>query len=598
MWRRYCSRHLQQLLCQPSAGCTYACARGPPACRLQHTDATSTLSARPDGQTTSTRWPLYGVIGAALAGAATVYLSGKSTEEVAAAAVDTAMEAKEELQQLVNWSGTHHVRPKRFYQPETIQEVEDIVQKSHEQGQKLRCVGSALSPNGLAFSKEGMLSLALLDKVLHVDVKKAQVTVQAGARVQEVVEALRPHGLTLQNFASIREQAIGGFIQVGAHGTGATIPPVDEQVVAMKLVTPALGTLQLSEESDRELFHMARVGLGSLGVVTEVTLQCVPAHELVEHTYVTTSNELRQQHAQLLRNNKHVRYMWIPYTHDVVVVTNNPLQQGWWARLRGGPGVPKQATPAPRHESLAALRQLLLKAKPKLDKAELAELSVTQLRDELLACDPVNTDWVVQINRAEAEYWRRSEGYRVGWSDQMLGFDCGGQQWVLEVAFPTGTLKNPSLADLQYVEELLARIERQGIPAPSPIEQRWTSSSRSALSPASTTPELPPDTLFSWVGVIMYLPTEDEEQRKAITNRFREYVKLCHEQLMPKYKAVDHWAKVEVVDLTPEDKGLVRKRMADRYPVTAFNNARKQLDPNNIFSNHIIDDLFPHTDVT
>lgn len=82
-----------------------------------------------------------------------------------------------------------------------------------------------------------------------------------------------------------------------------------------------------AQNSDKELFHMARVGLGSLGVVTEVTLQCVPAHELVEHTYVTTSNEVRRQHAQLLRNNKHVRYMWIPYTHDVVVVTNNPLQQ-------------------------------------------------------------------------------------------------------------------------------------------------------------------------------------------------------------------------------------------------------------------------------
>ncbi len=63
-----------------------------------------------------------------------MYLSGKSTEEVAAAAVDTAKEAKEELQQLVNWSATHHVRPKRFYQPETTEEVEDIVQKSHDQG--------------------------------------------------------------------------------------------------------------------------------------------------------------------------------------------------------------------------------------------------------------------------------------------------------------------------------------------------------------------------------------------------------------------------------------------------------------------------------
>lgn len=42
----------------------------------------------------------------------------------------------------------------------------------------------------------------------------AQVRVQAGARVQDVVERLRPHGLTLQNYASIREQSIGGFVQV------------------------------------------------------------------------------------------------------------------------------------------------------------------------------------------------------------------------------------------------------------------------------------------------------------------------------------------------------------------------------------------------
>lgn len=53
-------------------------------------------------------------------------------------------------------------------------------------GEKLRPVGSALSPNGLAFSSEGMVSLALLDKVLSVDQAKKTVTVQTGARVQEV----------------------------------------------------------------------------------------------------------------------------------------------------------------------------------------------------------------------------------------------------------------------------------------------------------------------------------------------------------------------------------------------------------------------------
>lgn len=93
--------------------------------------------------------------GAAVAGAATVYLSGKSSE-VAAAAVETAKEAKEELQQLVNWSGTHHVRPKRFYQPETTEEVEDIVRKSHEQGR------TCASPTGANIHNAVMMLLLML----------------------------------------------------------------------------------------------------------------------------------------------------------------------------------------------------------------------------------------------------------------------------------------------------------------------------------------------------------------------------------------------------------------------------------------------------
>jgi hypothetical protein len=33
---------------------------------------------------------------------------------------------------------------------------------------------------------------------------------------------------------------------------------------------------------------MARVGLGSLGVISEVTLQTVPAQQLLEHTFVSS----------------------------------------------------------------------------------------------------------------------------------------------------------------------------------------------------------------------------------------------------------------------------------------------------------------------
>lgn len=75
---------------------------------------------------------------------------------------------------------------------------------------------------------------------------------------------------------------------MSAHGTGAAIPPVDEQVVRMRLITPAMGALELSAAQNPSLFRAAKVGLGLLGVVSELTLQCVDALELMEETVVTS----------------------------------------------------------------------------------------------------------------------------------------------------------------------------------------------------------------------------------------------------------------------------------------------------------------------
>ncbi|KAJ8433158.1 hypothetical protein Cgig2_007122 [Carnegiea gigantea] len=233
----------------------------------------------------------------------------------------------EDLHTVSNWSGTHEVHTRNFFQPESVSDLERIVKDAHQKGQKIRPVGSGLSPNGVGLSRAGMVNLALMDKVLEVDKQKKTVRVQAGARVQQLVDGIKEHGLTLQNFASIREQQIGGIVQVGAHGTGARLPPIDEQVIAMKLVTPAKGTIELSKEKDPDLFYLARVGLGGLGVVSEVTLQCVDRQELVEHTYISNMNDIKKNHKKLLSENKHVKYLYIPYTDSVVVVTCNPVSK-------------------------------------------------------------------------------------------------------------------------------------------------------------------------------------------------------------------------------------------------------------------------------
>lgn len=93
-------------------------------------------------------------------------------------------------------------------------ELESIVKDCNEKKKKIRPVGSGLSPNGIGLTRAGMVNLALMDGVLDVDKKTRRVRVQAGIRVQQLVDGIKEHGLTLQNFASIREQQIGGIVQV------------------------------------------------------------------------------------------------------------------------------------------------------------------------------------------------------------------------------------------------------------------------------------------------------------------------------------------------------------------------------------------------
>lgn len=83
-------------------------------------------------------------------------------------------------------------------------------------------------------------------------------------------------------------------LQTGAHGTGARLPPVEEQVVRMKLATPAKGTLELSRESNPRLFDFAKCGLGMLGIVTELTLQCMPIPTLLEQKFIASHSDIER----------------------------------------------------------------------------------------------------------------------------------------------------------------------------------------------------------------------------------------------------------------------------------------------------------------
>lgn len=498
---------------------------------------------------------------------------------------DDEEEEDDDTTDVINWSGTHKVTiaNKNYWEPESIEEVERIVKSCHERGQAVRPIGSSLSPNGIALNRDGMISMANVDKILKVDTKNRTITVEAGIPVRQVIEALRPYNLTLPNLASIAEQQIGGFTQIGAHGTGKMIAPVDHYVTKLKIVTPGKGTIELTKEKDGRLFELARVGLGCLGIVVEVTMECIPAHHLIEHTFVLTRKDAMSRKDRLLKEHKHTRFMWIPYTDTVIVVTNDPLNQ--IKQKKAQQDKPPYISDEEKKKPLTdLLTQLCVENGQESSVEDVKEMGFGELRDAVLAFDPLDVAHVKRCNKAEAQFWKKNEGYQIRPSDELLQFDCGGQQWVYEVCFQSGTQENNNNSDMSFMNDLLKKIEEKNIPAHSPIEQRWSSGSSSPMSPAAGTAE----SLYTWVGVINYLPSDDDQQRKDITLLFNtEYTDLVRHIGRP-LKAVAHWAKLE--EPTTVWKAVELKSLyLERFPITEFNIARGIYDPKNILSNPLLD---------
>lgn len=610
-----------------------------------------------NGRRTSNSW-LVGITGIVSVTAAFSMSSAECKERDPHSGV-----AFETEQVLTNWSGTHTCKPKRVYEPHSAQEVARLLQYAYKtkSRERFRPIGTALSPNGLGFSDDNLVSLAAIDYV-HVDAANRLVTVGAGARVSDVLRALDQEGLTLQNFSSIQEQQMAGWTQVAAHGTGATLATVDDMIVRMQVATPTEGLLTLSREQNANLFSFAKVALGSLGIVTELTLQCIPKHRLHEHTYSVPVTDIQKGHYERLRHYRHLRYMWLPHTDQVTVVVSNPID-GLVADVKTTDPAAEivknyQATAQKGGTTTATLAtqpllDLYVKLKPETPMSSIERFTFAQLRDMLLAIAPLDAKHVKAVNQAEAEFWKRSTGSRIDDSINVLGFDCGGEQLVFEVAFPIGSLAEQTGKDIEMVQRILKKIQELGIAAPSPIEQRWTSRSTSPLSPAYSTRE---DDVFSWVGIIMYLPAgKSDAERAEIRQAFHTYVQSL-QPLFAEYKAHAHWAKLEV-DYTPMDaapassssswwnylmggssnssnsttqsapptstvtgntistsssvdrkkrpdtitaasllehvqRTPLQARVASRYPVQQFNEYRRALDPRGILSNDFINAVF------
>lgn len=229
-----------------------------------------------------------------------------------------------------NWAGNIRFSPNEIAQPRNTQEVVDLVKT----GRKIRCIGTGHSWSELAPTDDILMATDSLNRILSIDKVANTATIQAGAKLENLNIELWEQGYSLSNLGSIARQSLAGAISTATHGSGINFQVLASQVTSFKLVNAAGEIVVIDKVADSELFNSAIISLGSLGIITEMTIKIDPKFHLHERSGLMDFEEVCDNILDWVNEHNHIKMWWFPHTDKMMVYRYNrtyePIDDTWF----------------------------------------------------------------------------------------------------------------------------------------------------------------------------------------------------------------------------------------------------------------------------
>ena len=229
-----------------------------------------------------------------------------------------------------NWAGNIRFTPNEIARPRNTQEVVDLVKT----GRKIRCIGTGHSWSELAKTDDVLMATDELNRILSIDKITNTATIQAGAKLENLNIELWESGYAFSNLGSIARQSLAGTISTGTHGTGLNHQVLGSMVENFKLVNADGEILSIDKKANPELFKNALISLGSLGIVTEMTIKVVPKFQLQERSGLMDFEEVCDNILDWVKEENHIKMWWFPHTNKMMVYRYNhsyePVNDTWF----------------------------------------------------------------------------------------------------------------------------------------------------------------------------------------------------------------------------------------------------------------------------
>lgn len=425
-----------------------------------------------------------------------------------------------------NWAKTEFSRPSAVVTPRSAEQVVRAVQRAREAGHTVKPIGASHSFTGVGATNGVRLDMSRLRGLVSFDHMRGRVTLWAGTHLWELPGILTPLGLALENMGDIDAQTISGATQTGTHGTGLALGGLSTAIVGATFVTGEGELLTVSETENAELLPAIALGLGALGVLVTVTVQCVPRYLLNAVEAPASFDEVLDTFVDRNRAVDHFEFYWFPHTEGARTKTNTriPLVDGGEAAASSSP-----LPPVARFLDEEVANNLMLGA-------------LVGLQSWVPAVTPRVNRLIESVSSAR-NY--TDESHRVYVTKRRVHFR------EMEYSLPLEAVPDA-------LREIRAMIERQRLRVSFPIEVRTAAADDLLLSTAHGRES-------GYIAVHRYWRDRD-------TTYFREA-----EAILVAHEGRPHWGKMHTLSVD---------QLSERYPLfDAFVAARDRLDPGRVFAN-------------
>ncbi|MEU5523791.1 D-arabinono-1,4-lactone oxidase [Streptomyces sp. NPDC047860] len=233
-----------------------------------------------------------------------------------------------------NWARTVRCAPRYLVRPRSEQEIIAAVRLAAREGLTVRAAGSGHSFNPLVSTDGVLVDLTRFTGIQRVDREARTVTVRSGTTLAAVNTALEQAGLALPNIGTLAEQTVAGALATGNHGSGIKHRPFSDLVESLGLVTADGGVRRLTRDGTPALLRCALTALGTLGIVTTVTLRCVPAFNLRVSETTEALQALLERFEQWAGSAEHISCCWMPWSDTVTSRSLRPTAHAATVRAR------------------------------------------------------------------------------------------------------------------------------------------------------------------------------------------------------------------------------------------------------------------------